>query len=118
MKEDRKLDCMKPFEDAAQRLGIAPDVDARGLKRAYRRAVAAHPPDRDPEGFREVRDAFELLSDPAGRLEALAVRPVPYTPPPALPPGEPLKDAELAAGLVRRWAAHIDVSALLREEGE
>jgi curved DNA-binding protein CbpA len=30
--------------------------------------VRRHPPDRDPEGFREVREAYALLSDPEVRL--------------------------------------------------
>jgi hypothetical protein len=31
------------------------------LRRAYLRAVKAHSPERDPEGFQRVRAAYELL---------------------------------------------------------
>lgn len=47
-------------------LGLAQDPklarDAGQLRRAYLRAIKKHKPERDPEGFRRVRDAYELLS--------------------------------------------------------
>ena len=44
-------------------LGLSTSVSADTIRRAYLRAVRAHPPERDPEGFRRIRDAYELLKD-------------------------------------------------------
>jgi curved DNA-binding protein CbpA len=50
--------------DAARSvLGVEVGVTGDALKRAYLRALRAHSPERDPEGFRKVRDAFEFLRD-------------------------------------------------------
>lgn len=35
--------------------------EAKLLKRAYLNTIKQHPPDRDPEGFKRVREAFEKL---------------------------------------------------------
>lgn len=54
------------------------------LKAAYRRAVRQAPPDRDPEAFRRVRAAYELLNKPLrGRNEWLLSN-VPHCAPPLL----------------------------------
>jgi hypothetical protein len=37
------------------------------LRRAYLRRLRAHPPERDPEGFRQLREAFEAL-EPLARM--------------------------------------------------
>jgi tetratricopeptide (TPR) repeat protein len=60
-------DRRSPFEV----LGVGPDVDDAGLKRAYFAKVREHPPERDPEGFQAIREAFEALRDPHQR-QALA----------------------------------------------
>ena len=78
-----------PFADARTALGLSlTDQDAAVIKQAYRRALAKHPPDRDPEGFRRIRDAYELLCDPWARAKDLLHSPLPQVPPPA-PPAEP-----------------------------
>ncbi len=41
-------------------LEVSANVESRVLRRAYLRAVKRHPPERDPEGFARVREAFEL----------------------------------------------------------
>ncbi len=48
-------------------LGVEPDADAKAVKRAYFRGVRKHPPEKDPEGFRRIREAYEVLSDQAAR---------------------------------------------------
>jgi len=53
-------------------LGIAPDASPEQVKAAYRLKVRAIHPDRldgppDPEPFKLVRRAYEVLSDPAER---------------------------------------------------
>jgi|HubBroStandDraft_6_1064221.scaffolds.fasta_scaffold161076_2 hypothetical protein len=80
----------KPFEDARAALALGPgDIDPAALKRAYRRAVAEHPPDTDADAFRRVREAYELLRDPGPRAREMLLRPVPAVPPPAPPEATP-----------------------------
>ena len=78
-----------PFAEARTALGLDPaEHDAAVIKQAYRRAVAKHPPDLDPEGFRRIRAAYELLRDPWARAHDMLHSPLPQVPPPA-PPAEP-----------------------------
>ncbi len=78
-----------PFEEARAALGLGPaEHDPAVIKQAYRRAVARHPPDQDPDAFRRVRDAYELLRDPWARAQDVLHRPLPQVPPPG-PPAEP-----------------------------
>ena len=78
-----------PFEEARAALGLGPaEQDPAVIKQAYRRAVAKHPPDLDPDAFRRVRDAYELLRDPWARAQDMLHRPLPQVPPPG-PPAEP-----------------------------
>ncbi|AUX43056.1 uncharacterized protein SOCE26_044960 [Sorangium cellulosum] len=101
------------FLQAHDTLGVRPDDDAAAVKRAYRRAVIAHPPDLDPEGFRRVREAYELLSDPGRRARELLLRAAPAVPPPSLPaPPDPLPPGALALVVLRALAAQLDVDAL------
>ncbi|MBC7781617.1 MAG: molecular chaperone DnaJ [Proteobacteria bacterium] len=54
-------------------LGVNRDADEDALKRAYRRLAMKHHPDRNPdnpkseETFKEAKEAYEILSDPARR---------------------------------------------------
>jgi hypothetical protein len=78
-----------PFAEARSALGLDPaEQDAAVIKRAYRRAVGEHPPDVDPDAFRRIRDAYELLRDPWARAQDVLFRPLPQVPPPG-PPAEP-----------------------------
>jgi curved DNA-binding protein CbpA len=65
-------------------LGIDPTADDEAVRAAYLAAVRRSPPDRDPEGFRRIREAYEAVRDgerrlalrlfgpaPLGRVEAL-----------------------------------------------
>lgn len=56
-------------QDFYERLGVPADVEHREIKKAYVQAVRAHPPERYPEKFRRIREAFETLSDPDSRAE-------------------------------------------------
>ena len=50
-------------------LGVQQNADPSEIKRAYYTAVKKHSPDKDPNGFREVRAAYENLSKPDKRKE-------------------------------------------------
>ena len=54
-------------------------LSAESLKRIYLRKVRAHPPERDPQGFQRVREAYELLQT------LQAVRTAFRGPPPSFP---------------------------------
>jgi curved DNA-binding protein CbpA len=58
-----------PYSDPYDVLGIARTATATELKQAYFALVRAHPPERDPEMFKQVRAAYERLRDPATRIE-------------------------------------------------
>lgn len=47
---------------ARELLGVDEKVSADALRRAYLRRIKQHPPERDPEGFRALREAYECLS--------------------------------------------------------
>ena len=64
-----------------QTLGIAPTSDEATIKQAYAARIREHRPDRDPEGFRRVRAAYE---------EALAS--CAFTQAPAASPSVPSSD--------------------------
>ena len=55
------------FGQAASLLGVAADADEKALREAYLQKVRQHPPDRDPEHFEQIRDAYEHLRDPRTR---------------------------------------------------
>jgi len=46
-----------------QTLEISPQALAEEIKRAYYRLVRKHSPEKDPERFKQIREAYETLSD-------------------------------------------------------
>ncbi|MFV1958348.1 MAG: J domain-containing protein [Planctomycetota bacterium] len=48
---------MNPYEV----LDITEEADDEAVHRAYLAAVRRHPPDRDPDAFARIRDAYEML---------------------------------------------------------
>ena len=54
-------------EDFYARLGVARDAAPDAVRAAYRDAVRRHPPERDAEAFKRVREAFETLDDADAR---------------------------------------------------
>lgn len=104
----------RPFELARATLGVPAGADRAAIKRAYRAALAEHPPDRDPDGFRQVREAYELLVDPAERARELLLAPRPAVAPPALPPPpEPPMPGSTAIALLRVIATRADAAVML-----
>ena len=48
------------LREAQDLLGVDPRDDADKVRRAYLRKVKKHKPERDPEGFQRVREAYDL----------------------------------------------------------
>ncbi len=48
-------------------LGIPPGAGEEEIRAAYLRKVKEYPPERAPEEFERVRDAYETLQDPRRR---------------------------------------------------
>ena len=55
-------------EDLFAVLGVRPGADADALRAAYLVKIRDHPPERDPEMFGRVRDAYRTLSDPKRKM--------------------------------------------------
>lgn len=76
---------MSPFEA----LGVEETADDATVRQAYLAAVRAHPPDRDPEGFRRIREAYDAIRDEDRRLERRLFGPPPVECLEALPDAFP-----------------------------
>ena len=50
-------------------LGVEPEATPAQVRVAYYRLVREHPPERDPEGFKRIREAYETLRSPRKRAE-------------------------------------------------
>lgn len=49
-------------------LGVKPGADAQAVRAAYLARVREHPPERDPEWFERIRDAYQTLSSPKRKM--------------------------------------------------
>jgi len=58
-------------------LGIDEGADDAAVRAAYLAGVRKSPPDRDPEGFRRIRDAYEAVRDSERRLKLRLFGPAP-----------------------------------------
>jgi curved DNA-binding protein CbpA len=87
-------------------LGLDETADDAAVRAAYLVALRQSPPDRDPEGFRRIREAYDALLDHERRL-ALRL----FGPP-------PLADVEALSELVtneRRYVGPGPWLTVLRE---
>jgi hypothetical protein len=105
----------EPFLEAYASFGVEPGADSETVRRAYRRAVLEHPPDRDPDGFRRIRAAYELICDPAKCAEEILLDPSPRIAPPKAPDAPVIAPGTAAVALMRWLATEVDAAALLRE---
>ena len=55
-------------------LGLKPSAGPDEIKKAYFTQVRAHPPERDPAAFKEIRAAYERLNKPEAKLETDMLR--------------------------------------------
>lgn len=99
-----------PLRQSRELLQIDEDSDPQAIKRAYRRLIAEHPPDRDPERFQEIRAAYERLLAPRAHAEATLIERVPHAPAPAAPAVAPLPRGAVAASLLRALVAALPLS--------
>ena len=90
--------------DPYEILGLGPDAGDRELRQAYLSKVKEHPPDRSPEEFERIRDAYELLKDPVMRVRRMLKSTDPFAPlvdhlvVKGSPPGQEWAEAEEANG--------------------
>ena len=56
-------------DDPYKTLGIEPSATQAEVKQAYFTLVREHPPERDPEGFKRIRAAYEKLKSAGERAE-------------------------------------------------
>jgi preprotein translocase subunit Sec63 len=61
-------------------LGIPASASPEDIHAAYLAKVKAFPPDRAPEEFEQIRDAYERLRDPRNRAQALLLDPLSKAP--------------------------------------
>ncbi len=62
---------IKSPDDAYTTLGIRNDATPEEVRKAYLGLVRQHPPDRDPERFREIHSAYEMLDSPITQARAI-----------------------------------------------
>lgn len=53
--------------DYYERLGVSREATSRDVKAGYAATIRRYPPERFPEEFKRIREAFETLSDPEAR---------------------------------------------------
>jgi DnaJ domain len=57
--------------NANEILGVPPNASEGEIRAAYLSKVKEFPPDRCPEDFEKVRDAYEILRDPRKRAKTM-----------------------------------------------
>lgn len=55
--------------DPYQTLNLSTTADEAEIRRQYLRLVKEHSPEKDPEGFAAIREAYEELRDPVERMK-------------------------------------------------
>jgi len=76
------------FDDPYAALGLTQQATMLDIKKAYFTLVREHPPERDPEGFRRIRAAYDALRTPVVRADTdrqLVQPPPPFVVPRRLP---------------------------------
>jgi curved DNA-binding protein CbpA len=66
--------------DPEKILGIDQNAGEEEIRAAYVRKVKEHPPDRSPEEFERIRDAYDSLRDPRRRMRDRLLAVDPFVP--------------------------------------
>lgn len=61
------------MEDLYNVLQVISDADEKEIKKAYVKMLRKYPPEKAPEEFKKIREAYEVLSDPIARAEYDAI---------------------------------------------
>lgn len=61
-------------------LGLTPGAGDEQVRAAYLAKVKEHPPDRSPQQFERIRDAYEMLRDPRRRHQRTLLWADPHAP--------------------------------------
>ena len=62
---------LAPSESPFEVLGVPEEADDEAIRAAYLRRVKECPPDRSPEEFERIRDAYDALKDPRRRSQVM-----------------------------------------------
>lgn len=57
------------MKDLYEILQLTSHASPEDVRKSYFRLVRLHPPEKDPDGFKAIRTAFETLSDPKSRAD-------------------------------------------------
>lgn len=57
------------MNDPFATLGLPPDAGDEEIRSRYLELVRAHPPERSPQRFAEIRAAYDALRDPVARIK-------------------------------------------------
>jgi len=63
----------EPNKDPWAILGVPVHADDQQIRTAYLQKVKDFPPDRAPQQFEQIRDAYEVLRDPQRRSKSLII---------------------------------------------
>ena len=55
-------------EDPKNILGVSNDASEEEIRAAYLKKIKEHPPDRSPDEFERIRDAYKILCDSYSRM--------------------------------------------------
>jgi curved DNA-binding protein CbpA len=66
--------------DPTEVLGVSQDAGEEEIRVAYVRKVKEYPPDRSPEEFERIRDAYDSLRDPRRRMRDRLLSVDPFAP--------------------------------------
>jgi DnaJ-class molecular chaperone len=67
----------EPPTDPFAILDVDPAATTEEISAAYYEGIRQHPPDRDPEGFKRIRAAYEVLKDEESRARLRLFGPEP-----------------------------------------
>ncbi len=57
--------------DPSKFWALAPDADAQLIRQTYLAAVKRYPPDKEPDKFRQIHKAYQMLEDPLVQADAI-----------------------------------------------